>query len=242
MPGSPGRAQGAPARHGLLLREDRTPAAPQAPASPQTTGQRREPAAPARHAPRSGPAPAVPPPAGGSAAERGPPPAPRSTSGVAPCSSGAGGEGGSAAGPAPAEGPGLLPHGVWRLPAPGALASGSVWRRRRGEPARRSSSLRPCSVSSSTTPSWGPKRERYRRGGGRGGHGTSGPGRRRAPRRLSGLCGPSRGLGPRGGPERSGAGRAGAAAVRAAGTGAVPIVCGGAAGSCSRLLRSEKDR
>lgn len=77
--------------------------------------------------------------------------------------------------PVPAEGPGLLPDGVWRRPTPGALASGSVWRRRRREPARRSSSLRPCSVSSSTTPSWGPKRERYRRWG-ESGEGQERPG------------------------------------------------------------------
>lgn len=105
-------------------------------------------------------------------------------------------KGGSAAGPVPAEGPALLPDGVWRLPAPGALASGSVWRRRRGgEPVRRNSSLRPCSVSSSTTPSWAPKRERYRSGASR--PGAVGRGGQPPARLCPGLgC---RGVGGRGG-------------------------------------------
>lgn len=96
----------------------------------------------------------------------------------------------------PAEGPALLPDGVWRLPAPGALASGSVWRRRRGgEPVRRNSSLRPCSVSSSTTPSWAPKRERYRSGASR--PGAVGRGGQPPARLCPGLgC---RGVGGRGG-------------------------------------------
>ncbi|XP_048817850.1 vacuolar fusion protein CCZ1 homolog isoform X1 [Lagopus muta] len=79
---------------------------------------------------------------------------------MAPCASGEEGGRRKCSRPVPAEGRGLLPDGLWRRPATGALASGSGWRRRRRAAARRSSSLRPCSVSLSTTPSWGPKRER----------------------------------------------------------------------------------
>lgn len=109
----------------------------------------------------------------------------RSTSEMAPCASGEEGGRRKCSRPVPAEGRGLLPDGLWRRPATGALPSGSGWRRRRRAAARRSSSLRPCSVSLSTTPSWGPKRERYRRGGeSRGGEERLGPSPQRAPRRL----------------------------------------------------------
>lgn len=110
----------------------------------------------------------------------------------------------------PAEGPALLPDGVWRLPAPGALASGSVWRRRRGGGAGQEKQLAPTLLSFFIyNPKLGPKEgEVPERGVASRGCGerraAPGPALSRAwlprgggPGRLSRLCRPS----PRPGPQ-----------------------------------------